>query len=169
MITPSSDSDGPPLQLLADAMLGRLARWLRLMGYDTAYDNAADDHELARRARAEGRVLLTRDRELAARAGLRTLLIESETLEEQVGEIRASLGPPPAPSLSRCSICNEPLEEARAEDVSGRVPAYVLRSHSRFHTCPHCERVYWAGSHVEAMSDMMEEFGPEHPDEPESG
>ena len=83
------------LRLLADGMLGRLAKWLRLLGYDTAYDNHADDAELARRARAEGRVLLTRDRELSRRRGLRTLLIQSEVLEEQVQEVQNALGPHP--------------------------------------------------------------------------
>ncbi|RME40127.1 MAG: hypothetical protein D6793_00070, partial [Thermoflexia bacterium] len=75
------------MRFLADGMLGRLARWLRLLGYDTAYENHADDLELARRARAEGRILLTRDRALAARKGLRALLIESEDVQEQVRQV----------------------------------------------------------------------------------
>ena len=107
-----------PLRLLADGMLGRLAKWLRLMGYDTAYDNAADDHELARRSRAEGRVLLTRDTELAGRRGLRTLLIQSEILEEQEQEVQDALGPSPHPALSRCTVCNAELESASSDDVA---------------------------------------------------
>jgi uncharacterized protein with PIN domain len=150
-------------------MLGRLARWLRLRGYDTAYDNAADDHELARRARSEGRVLLTRDRELADRAGLRTLFIESETLEEQLAEVRAAFGSPPDPALSRCSVCNEPLEEVPSDKVAGLVPAYVLREHSHFRRCPGCERIYWPGSHVEAMGEVVEGLSAEQPEPPESG
>ncbi len=148
-------------------MLGRLARWLRLLGYDTEYDNAADDHELARRARAEGRVLLTRDHELAARAGLRTLLIESETLNEQVVEVRSTLGPPPEPALSRCSACNVALQEVSPAFVSGRLPAYILRSQSEFRRCPGCERVYWPGSHIDGISEQMEGFGPDGAEESE--
>ena len=146
---------GASLKLLADGMLGRLARWLRLLGYDTAYDNVADDLALARQARAEGRVLLTRDRELAARRGLRTLLIHSETLEEQLQEVRQALGPPPHPPLSRCTVCNVELSSVAPEDVAERVPPYVLRTQSRFRQCPRCGRVYWAGTHVREMENVL--------------
>lgn len=144
--------------LLADCMLGRLAKWLRLLGYDTAYDNAAADHELAHRARAEDRVLLTRDRALAARRGLHTLLIQSEALEEQIQEVRDALGPPPESALSRCSLCNVALEPIDAADVVDRVPPHVLKTHDEFRRCPHCERIYWSGSHVEAMEEQLEAF-----------
>ena len=149
--------DGSP-RLLADGMLGRLTKWLRLLGYDTAYDNDATDHELARRARAEGRVLLTRDRELAARRGLETLLIRSEQLEEQVDEVQEALGPPPAPSLSRCSVCNGTLDDASPDDMADYVPPYVLRTHDRFRRCTRCGKVYWSGSHVEAMVEELDRF-----------
>jgi uncharacterized protein with PIN domain len=144
-----------PLRLLADGMLGRLARWLRLLGYDTAYDADADDLDLARWARAEGRVLLTRDRALARRRGLRTLLITSERLEEQVRQVRQALGPPPSPILSRCSLCNLPLEPVSPEEIASRVPPYVLQTQERFSLCPGCGRVYWAGTHVAHMRQQM--------------
>lgn len=144
-----------PLRLLADGMLGRLARWLRLLGYDTAYENDADDLELARRARAEGRVLLTRDRSLAARRGLRTLLIESERVQEQVRQVVETLGPPSNPALSRCSLCNVPLEPATPRQVADRVPPYVLQTQKRFGICPACGRVYWAGTHLEHMKRYL--------------
>ena len=156
---PPADPPGnEPQRLLADAMLGRLARWLRLMGYDTAYDNVSEDRELARRSRAEGRVLLTRDHELAGRSGLRSLLIESEVLEEQIEQVQAALGPPPLPTLSRCSVCNEPLIEATAEQAARLVPPFVSRTQSQFRRCPRCERVYWPGSHVEGMADAVQAF-----------
>ncbi len=147
-----------PLRLLLDGMLGRLARWLRLLGYDAAYENDANDLHLARRARAEGRVLLTRDRALAARRGLRTLLIASETLAEQVQQVQQALGPPPDAALSRCSQCNVPLRLASREEVADLVPPYVLRTHEQFHLCPACGRVYWAGTHLEQMRRQMEGF-----------
>ena len=158
-------SDDKPLQLLADGMLGRLAKWLRLLGYDTAYDNAATDPELARRARAEGRVLLTRDHELAARRGLRTLLICSQVLEEQIREVRASLGPPPQPALSRCAVCNSVLDPVSPNQVAQRVPPYVLRTQTEFRRCPGCGRVYWPGSHLQAMRAQVDEFTPQEPDD----
>jgi uncharacterized protein with PIN domain len=140
-------------------MLGRLAKWLRLLGYDTAYDNHATDHELARRARAEGRLLLTCDRELAARRGLKTLLIRSQQLEDQVRQVQEALGPPPEPSLSRCSLCNTVLQEITAREVADRVPRYVLEANSEFHYCPRCGRIYWPGSHVEAIEEQLDQFG----------
>ena len=155
-----------PLRLLADGMLGKLAKWLRLLGYDAAYDNAADDHELARRARAEGRVLLTRDRELAARRGLRALLIQSEALEEQTREVQDALGPPPAPALSRCAVCNTALEPVSPEDVADRIPPYVLRTQSDFRRCPGCGRVYWPGTHVDGMQEQLGEAGRKRTERP---
>ncbi|MCX7680398.1 MAG: Mut7-C RNAse domain-containing protein [Anaerolineae bacterium] len=147
-----------PLRLLADGMLGRLAKWLRLLGYDTAYENDAPDHELARRARAEGRVLLTRDRELAARPGLRALLIQAETLEEQVREVQDALGPPPGTPLSRCPVCNGDLKPVAPSELVGQLPPYVLRTQRQFRRCPDCGRVYWRGTHIESMRRQMDRF-----------
>jgi uncharacterized protein with PIN domain len=157
--------DDQPVRLLADGMLGKLAKWLRLLGYDTAYDNVASDAELAHRARAEGRVLLTRDRELSKRRGLHTLLIESEVLEEQVREVQDRLSPPPQPPLSRCAVCNSVLDPVSPAQIADRVPPYVLRTHSEFRRCPGCQRVYWAGSHLDKMSEQMDKFATEEPDD----
>jgi uncharacterized protein with PIN domain len=159
-----------PLQLLADGMLGTLAKWLRLLGYDTAYDNAASDPELARRARAEDRILLTRDRELSARRGLRTLLIESQVLEEQVREVQDALGPPREPPLSRCPVCNGVLEELSPAEAADRVPPYVRRTQTEFRRCPGCDRVYWPGSHLLEMREQMDKFRDPEPDQgPDEG
>lgn len=147
-----------PVRLIADGMLGRLARWLRLLGYDTAYEKDTSDLELARRARAEGRVLLTRDRALAARRGLRTLLIESERVQEQVRQVVETLGPPPNLALSRCSLCNVPLEPATPQQVADRVPPYVLQTQKRFGVCPICGRVYWTGTHLQHMRRYLGPF-----------
>jgi uncharacterized protein with PIN domain len=154
------DEADKSLRLLADGMLGRLARWLRLLGYDVAYDNAASDNELARRARAEGRVLLTRDRELAARRGLDTLLLESQMLEEQVREVQHRLGPPPQPALSRCSVCNGELRPVPRAEVSELVPRYVLRTQTKFRRCSNCGRIYWPGTHLGGMRATIDELAP---------
>jgi uncharacterized protein with PIN domain len=145
-------------------MLGTLAKWLRLLGYDTAYDNTATDPQLAHRARAEGRVLLTRDCELAGRRGLHALLIRSEVLEEQVREVQDMLGPPPDPALSRCAVCNAALEHVSPGEVVDRVPPYVLRTQSEFRRCPGCGRVYWPGTHVEEMRGQLSEWANEQVD-----
>ena len=152
-----SESDKPTeeVRLLADAMLGKLAKWLRLLGYDTAYNPAWDDMTLIRIARAEGRVLLTRDRALAARRGVRALFLTSERLEEQMAQIMDELKLPPAEAGSRCSICNAPLEPIAKAEVEGRVPPYVFRTQEVFRRCPQCNRIYWPGGHWARMQPVM--------------
>jgi len=152
-----SESDKPrdEVRLLADAMLGRLAKWLRLLGYDTAYNPAWDDAAIVRLARAEGRVILTRDRALSQRRGVRALFLTSDRLEEQMAQIMEELKLPPAEAGSRCSICNAPLEPIAKSEVEGRVPPYVFRTQEVFHHCPQCHRIYWPGGHWARMQPVM--------------
>jgi uncharacterized protein with PIN domain len=133
-------------------MLGRLARWLRLLGYDALYaqdlgPGHVSDHQIAARARTDGRVVLTRDRELARRKGVRCLLVRSQILEEQLQEVVAALGRPPPGAPARCTACNAPLVEISPAEARPRVPPYVFRTQRCFHRCPACERLYWPGSH----------------------
>jgi uncharacterized protein with PIN domain len=139
------------MRLIADAMLGRLAKWLRILGYDTAYLADTDDFAVMRLARAEDRLILTRDRALAGRQGVRALLVESEILEEQLCQVWADVGPSPDPPFSRCPVCNQPLVEAAPELVAARVPPHVQRTHERFSLCIACDRLYWPGSHWRRM------------------
>lgn len=145
-------------KLLVDGMLGRLAKWLRILGYDTAYDPQLDDNELVRRARAEGRRLLTRDHELAGRPGVHSLLIEGEQLATQMAQVRSQLGPADGDAFSRCPVCNASLVATSTQQVRNRVPPFVLRSHSRFHRCPSCDRIYWPGSHWRRMREQLAQF-----------
>lgn len=139
-------------------MLGTLARWLRILGYDTLYDPALDDHQLARLARAEGRVLLTRDTQLARRRGVDSLLIESEHLDGQIAQVVSSLDLDPARLFSRCPVCNGQLVDLDPEEARERVPAYVARTHHAFKLCPGCRRVYWRGSHWQQMEERLARF-----------
>jgi uncharacterized protein with PIN domain len=155
------DESNPPHRappLLADAMLGRLARWLRLIGYDTAYARDASDHQIAARARAEGRIVLTRDHELARRRGIRCLLIAHQDLEGQLEELRLALGPPPAGLSPRCPNCNAALRPLAEDEVRRRVPAYVYRKHERFRYCAQCDRVYWPGSHWDEVERTIDQL-----------
>ena len=135
------------MKFLADTMLGRLATWLRLLGYDTLYLADASDAELARRARVEQRVLLTRDVELTRRRGVRALLIESEHIEEQIQQVFHTLHLTARDAFSRCAACNCVLEDIRKEQVRGKVPPYVFHTQERFRRCPQCARIYWRGTH----------------------
>ena len=141
------DDDRAEARLVADAMLGRLARWLRALGYDTQYDAALDDRALARLARAEGRILLTRDRQLAAARGLRTILVDSDHLGGQLTQVLRALPPAQAGLFGRCTACNGQLEEVDRASAESRVPEYVWETQSDFALCRGCGRVYWRGSH----------------------
>ena len=143
------------MKLLADATLGRLARWLRILGYDTTYIVDTDDFAVMRSARAANRLILTRNRALASRRGLRSLFIDSGVLEEQLKQVYSTLGPPEQPVLPRCSVCNQTLHDLSREAAATRVPPFVYRNHKRFKVCPGCERVYWQGTHWRRMRMLM--------------
>ncbi|MHB1294264.1 MAG: Mut7-C RNAse domain-containing protein [Anaerolineae bacterium] len=141
----------PELRLVADAMLGRLARWLRLLGYDTLYDARWDDPTLVRLARAEDRVLLTRDTELARRRGVRVTFVKSEVLQEQLAQLHRELGVRAREPFSRCPVCNAPLEQVPKDRAWGMVPPYVFMTQDAFQVCPVCGRFYWRGTHWDHM------------------
>jgi uncharacterized protein with PIN domain len=147
--------DESPTCFVVDGMLGSLARWLRILGYDADYANQREDPELVRIARAEDRVLLTRDRELAVRRGVKALLVESQSLDDQLAQVTAAFPLPPGTHPGRCSVCNAVLVEATPEEVAHRVPRYVLKRHPHFHRCPGCDRVYWRGSHWRNMQARL--------------
>jgi uncharacterized protein with PIN domain len=138
-----------PPRFLADAMLGRLARWLRILGYDAEYFPGEDD-DLLRQARREGRVLLTRDTRLLQRRPLPPhLFIESDHV---MAALRLNPAVPPA---HRCSCCNAVLEPRDKAQVVGRVPEFVWSHHQAFWACPRCQRIYWAGSHRRRMEKAI--------------
>ncbi len=142
-------------RFLCDAMLGSLARWLRLFGFDCLF-SLEEDSVLVETAAREGRWLLTRDRELAAR-GPRTLLVRSETLEDQLVEVFGRLGIEAEPTLegARCAACNGPLKDAARKEVAAGVPPFVARTAPRFRRCTLCGRVYWPGTHTARILERM--------------
>jgi uncharacterized protein with PIN domain len=159
---PSSDAASPEsVKFLADAMLGRLARWLRAAGYDTAYDPALDDPALLRLARAEGRIVLTADRALAQSRGARVLLVTADDLTRQLAQVLNELGPPPAPAFSRCLACNGALEPADRASLVGLLPHYILNKYTLFSRCPNCQRIYWPGTHWARMRAVLDELAVE--------
>jgi hypothetical protein len=146
----------PPL--LLDAMLGRLARWLRMLGYDAAYLQGTDDLALVRTARAESRLIVTRDHGLASRPGVQAILLHSRQIEQQLMELRGQIGEPQPPATPRCMLCNIPLEELPSESARGRVPPYVWRTVCEFTACPRCRRVYWQGTHWQGIRRRLEQI-----------
>ena len=156
METDRADSSRP--RFLCDAMLGSLARWLRLFGFDAEYPApGVDDRDLAERARTEGRWLLTRDRELAG-LGPKTMLVRSAALDDQLVEVLSRLGQVPPATLdgARCAECNGELEDRDRAEIVEAVPPHVLRTAERFRRCSGCARVYWPGSHGAKIVARME-------------
>lgn len=156
----SPHDDGVAPRFLADAMLGRLARWLRILGYDAEYFPGEDD-DLLHQARREGRVLLTRDTHLLHRRPLPPhLFIESDYVMEQLGQVVAALHlNPAAPAPHRCSCCNAVLEPRDKVQVAGLVPEFVWSHHEAFWACPCCHRIYWAGTHCRRMEEAIRALG----------
>jgi hypothetical protein len=142
-------------------MLGKLARWLRALGYDCLYPRKIQDEELLRIAHEEGRWLLTRDARLASVARTdRVLLVRSDYVDIQVREVAEALGfrLTPVNALTRCLECNGLLEPMAKEEVRGRVPPYTYATQESFIGCPDCGRIYWAGSHVGAILERLRQI-----------
>ncbi len=146
-------------------MLGKLARWLRILGYDVLYDTRWTDNELARRARAEDRILLTRDVALARRLGERALLIISERVREQLAQVARILPKESEAPFTRCPLCNEPLEKVPKSWAWGYVPGYTFCTQQEFRLCANCNRFYWRGTHVSRIRKALAEAGKETADE----
>jgi uncharacterized protein with PIN domain len=139
------------MKFIADVMLGRLAKRMRLRGFDVLYDRTLDDNDLIRRSLEERRVILTRDAALARRPlAANNIFISSDDVREQMRQVLAAFPARTSP-LTRCSVCNEPLAAISREDARDLVPAYVHRTHDAFLRCPVCGRVYWTGTHVRRM------------------
>lgn len=153
----------PSPVFFADAMLGKLARWLRMLGYDTAYDKVIADESLISRVLTEQRWLLTRDRYLVQRKVLRDrhTLILSDHLQAQLQQLRSELHLDLDLSdntASRCAACNNILIPIPHEKATSTVPTYVASLHPRFVQCPNCERIYWPGTHWTQMLVRLQEL-----------
>jgi uncharacterized protein len=147
-------------RFLADCNVGRLARWLRALGYDASYHARIGDAELVREAAAESRVLLTRDRDLTKRRVIQTgvvraILIRDDEVTKQLRQVFAELGLELKEALTRCIECNSPLQSRVPATVAERVPPYVRRTQSRYSECPQCGRIYWAGTHWQRMREVL--------------
>jgi uncharacterized protein len=140
------------VKFIADVMVGKLARWLRVLGIDVAYSNTYEDDELIRIASDENRVLLTRDTELAARrSSIRAVLIQSDDYRQQLDQVVRECGLTNFDVFSRCLECNVVLKAVNKETVFDRVPPFVYLTQERFALCPSCNRVFWHGTHADQM------------------
>ena len=150
----ASDPERAP-RFVADAHLGRLARYLRFLGFDTLQRNAWDDGELVALARAGQRIVLTRDRALLMRRdverGCCLRAIEPLAQLREVGARYALEATPATWRAPRCLLCNTPVVAVQPASVASSVPPQVRAHHDAFWRCPSCARVYWRGSHWQRM------------------
>ncbi len=150
-------------RFLVDEMLGRLSRWLRILGYDAEWARDVEDDALLDRAAAEGRVLLTRDTLLMQRRAVRrgqvtAVLVRGDRIIDQLRYLREELGLF-RQAESRCVVCNVRLERLGRLEAGLRVPAYVFETQHSFRECPRCARVYWQGTHREHMERLLRDAG----------
>ena len=152
---PTAKASAP--RLLVDAMLGRLVRWLRLMGYDAAYWRDGSDEALIAAAQVEGRLIVTRDHALARRRGVYAVLIAAEGLDEQIVEARTARAAHRC--LHACSVCGGELTDLPCE-AAEMVPPYVWATQTQFSRCILCGRVYWRGTHWPALQRRLAQDQP---------
>lgn len=145
------------MRLLADAMLGKLTKWLRLAGVEVEYSREADDETLLKRALRENLVLLTRDEQLAARARgyVRTVRVKSNNPEKQLLEVAKALKINLKPTAKICSHCGSALKRVAKKSVEGKMFPRVYRSHRVFWQCAGCGQVYWKGSHWKGITKAL--------------
>lgn len=142
-------------RFICDFMLGRLAKWLRLLGFDTAYYRNADGKTIINRSKKEGRIILTRSKILSEKFE-DLILIESENLMDQLEQITRSVKI--KSPFSRCPLCNIETKEVRKETIKEDVPPYVFEIHNDFKRCPECGRVFWKGTHYKEIKKVIDEI-----------
>ena len=154
----------PDLKFIVDHNTGKLARWLRMMGYDTAFFTGEDDGEMVNIALTQGRAILTRDRQLlkrrpAARGRVKALLITDDDSRLQLRQVARTFGLDFSHKpFSLCLECNQPLVPRTQDEVKDAVPPYVFKTQTQYMQCTRCHRVYWRGTHWEAMTRELSAF-----------
>jgi uncharacterized protein with PIN domain len=144
----------------ADRMLGRLVKWLRVIGQDVIYGRHLSGYGLIRAARAENRLILTRDRGLARKQPPEFLLIESDHYREQLEQVVKACDLRPLPNaFTRCLECNALLQPRPKESVKDSVPPYVYETQEKFSWCSECRRIYWPATHQRRMIDALMNMG----------
>jgi hypothetical protein len=152
------------LKFVADQNVGKLAKLLRIMGFDTLFFDGEDDANIIAIALAESRIILTRDTQIIKRrvvtsGKLKAVLIESDKPEQQVHQLINTLNLDlQSKPFTLCLECNKLLLEKSKEEVKERVPPYVFKTQSQFMECPECHRIYWRGTHWQAMTERLKRF-----------
>jgi len=147
-------------RFIVDTNVGKLARWLRILGYDTLFINEIDDKELIAIGLKEKRVLLTKDTQLMLRrvvtsGRLKALLIEDDNPKDQLRQVVRTMKLDQERKFTLCLECNEPLVPRSKDEVQDLVPPYVFKTQSHYFQCPACHRIYWRGTHWQRMNQEL--------------
>jgi len=145
-----------PPKFAADVMVGTLAKWLRLLGFDTFYSNTAEDDFLVELCTAEDRILLTRDGPLQDRMHGNACFVTSHILDEQLAQVITRYDLTRFNLPHRCAVCNGVLNEIAKAEVEGEAPPYVFKTVDEFFRCDGCGKLYWEGTHVPRIRSVIE-------------
>lgn len=140
-------------RFIADGMLGSLAKWLRMLGYDTEYAKDLDDDSIAKLAAREGRHILTRDRALASQPG--AMMVEGDDIDSQLRAVNNRYSLELDEGAIRCSACNGALVDLPREEAAGVVPKGALENNDVFWKCATCGKAYWRGTHWLGIMDRL--------------
>ena len=152
------------IKFIVDNNVGKLAKWLRIMGYNASLFTGEDDGKMVKLALAQNRVILTKDRQIMSRrlvtsGRLKAILIEDDDSKAQLQQIVEALNLDyQFKPFSICLECNQSLVERDKEGVRDLVPPYVFKTQNLYMECPSCHRIYWRGTHWQAMSQELERF-----------
>ena len=150
------------MRFLADGMLGKLTRWLRMLGQDVTYSVQLDDTQLLNLVKKESRVLLTKDFELYKRAiarGLDAYYIEGKTESDRLAEVAKRYGVLLAIDMdkSHCPVCNTKLVSTPKEQLSSELEKNTFTHYNKFWKCPNCGQVYWQGAHWKQINNTLKD------------
>ena len=152
------------VKFIVDNNVGKLAKWLRIMGYDTLLFSEKDDGEMIKTALSQKRIVLTKDtqimnRRLVTSGTLKAILIKDDEPKAQLRQVANALGLDyQFKPFSRCLECNQRLVTKSKDKVRDAVPPYVFKTQHQYLECPSCHRIYWRGTHWQAMSRELDEF-----------
>ena len=149
------------MKFIVDHNVGKLVKWLRMLGYDTVFFTGADDWDMVKAGLREDRILLTKDTGIMKRGAVssgraKAVFIESDNAAEQIRQVVEACHLDIDSGLfTRCMECNSLLEQRAIEDIIDRLPPYVAKTRKEFMECPGCRRIYWKGTHWEAMKKKL--------------
>jgi uncharacterized protein len=157
-------------KFIVDENVGKLTKLMRLLGYDTMFFIGETDTQMVSMALAENRILLTRDTHILERRAItsgqvKAILVGSDDIEEQIRQVVANLHLDNFLPFTICLEDNEPLITRTREEVQDRVPPYVWETQKEYVECPKCHRIYWKGTHWDAMTRRLENIIKDTPKE----